>query len=327
MQIYNNKDSNTNSRNGRPKRSCSYCGKPDHVVTDCPHAVNDWAYFQRFEIPLKQANHWTINARTGWNGVKVDHWYRQPREWGKWFIECEKAMDKINKAKAKAKVKASGKRTASKCGFCGSTDHNRRQCPAMDQFKRRLLEANQQWRQRFYDKLVGDLGLSVGAVVNVKVPTRWNEPAEEKIGIVESINWDQLSMFCYTLQENGWRQRLRDEFRQPLEVMVNVDGTSRKLKFGGSKTNSYGHTEYILEDDFGILVDYWGWSRSEATFVSTIARSETPLDEEWVNEGHEDAMDFLIKKYSMEKLKGWGVQDLLNKVEEANKQKKIKLSA
>jgi len=327
MQIYNNKDSNTNSRIGRPKRSCSYCGKPDHVVTDCPHAVNDWAYFQRFEIPLKQANHWTINARTGWNGVKVDHWYRQPREWGKWFIECEKAMDKINKAKAKAKVKASGKRTASKCGFCGSTDHNRRQCPAMDQFKRRLLEANQQWRQRFYDKLVGDLGLSVGAVVNVKVPTRWNEPAEEKIGIVESINWDQLSMFCYTLQENGWRQRLRDEFRQPLEVMVNVDGTSRKLKFGGSKTNSYGHTEYILEDDFGILVDYWGWSRSEATFVSTIARSETPLDEEWVNEGHEDAMDFLIKKYSMEKLKGWGVQDLLNKVEEANKQKKIKLSA
>jgi len=326
MQIYNNQDSNTKS-NGRPKRSCSYCSDTEHVVTDCPNAVNDWAYFQRFEIPLKQANHWTINARTGWNGVKVDHWYRQPREWGKWFIECEKAMDKINKAKAKAKVKASGKRTASKCGFCGSTDHNRRQCPAMDQFKRRLLEANQQWRQRFYDKLVGDLGLSVGAVVNVKVPTRWNEPAEEKIGIVESINWDQLSMFCYTLQENGWRQRLRDEFRQPLEVMVNVDGTSRKLKFGGSKTNSYGHTEYILEDDFGILVDYWGWSRSEATFVSTIARSETPLDEEWVNEGHEDAMDFLIKKYSMEKLKGWGVQDLLNKVEEANKQKKIKLSA
>ena len=47
------------------------------------------------------------------------------------------------------------------------------------------------------------------------------------------------------------------------------------------------------------------------------------MDEEWVSQGHEDAMDFLIKKYSMEKLKGWGVQKLLIKVEEANKQKKL----
>ena len=326
MRIYNNQDSNTKS-NGTPKRSCSYCSNADHVVTDCPNAVNDWAYFQRFEIPLKQANHWTINARTNWQGVKVDHWYREPREWGKWFIECEKAINKINKAKIKAKAKASGKRSASKCGFCGATDHNRRQCPAMEQFKRRLLEANKQWRQRFYDKLVGDLGLSVGAVVNVKISRGWREPDEEKIGIIESINWDQLSMFCYSLQENGWRSRVRDEFRQPLEVMVNVDGESRRLKFGGAKTNSYGSTDYSLKDDFGTLADTWGWNRTEAVFISTIARSETPLDEEWVNEGHEDAMDFLIKKYSLEKLKGWGVQDLLNKVEEANKQKKIKLSA
>ena len=321
MQIYNNKDSNTSS-NGTPKRSCSYCGNPDHVVTDCPNAVNDWAYFQRYEIPLKQTNHWTINARTSRNGVKVDHWYRSPREWGKWFLECEKAIHKINNAKAKAKAKQSGKRKASKCGFCGSTDHNRRQCPAMEQFKRRLLEANQGWRQRFYDKLVGELGLSVGAVVNVKISRGWREPDEEKIGIIESINWDQLSMFCYTLQENGWRDKLRDDFRQPLEVMVNVEGETRRLKFGG-KQNQYGHIEYILKDDFGTLADYWGWRRNEASFVSTIARSETPLDEEWVSQGHEDAMDFLTKKYSMEKLKGWGVQNLLIKVEEANRQKKL----
>ena len=325
MQIYNNKDSNKNA-NGKSKRNCSYCGDSDHVVTGCPHAVNDWAYFSRFEIPLKQPNHWTIKAYTNWNGVKVDHWYREPREWGKWFEACETAIGKISRAKAKEKNKQAGKRTASKCGFCGSTDHNRRQCPAMDQFKQRLLEANQGWRQRFYDKLVGDLGLSVGAVVNVKVQTRWNEPPEEKIGIIESINWDQLSMFCYSLRENDWRNRVRDEFRQTLEVMVNVEGESYRLKFGG-KPNRYGHIEFSLEDDFGTVADHWGWSRDEATFASTIARSETPLDEEWVSQGHEDAMDFLIKKYSMEKLKGWGVQNLLIKVEEANRQNKLKLSA
>jgi hypothetical protein len=325
MQIYNNKDSNTKS-NGRPKRSCSYCGDTEHVVTDCPNAVNDWAYFSRFEIPLKQANHWTLNAYTNWNGVKVDHWYRQPREWGRWFEACETAIGKISRAKIKAQAKQSGRKRAPKCGFCGSTDHNRRDCGAMKQFKQRLLEANRDWRQRFYDKLVGELGLSVGAVVNVKVPISWKE-TEEKIGIIESINWDELSMFCYTLQENGWRNGLRDEFRQDLEVMVNVEGVTRKLKFGGGKTHSHGSTDYSLKDDFGTLTDYFRYTRDEAVFVSTIARSETPLDEEWVNQGHEDAMDFLIKKYSLEKLKGWHVQDLLSKVEEANNQKKLKLSA
>jgi hypothetical protein len=325
MQIYNNQSSN----NGSSKRTCSYCSNPNHVVTECPNAVSDWAYFQRYEIPLKgnSGTHWTIGARTGYNGAVYDHWFREPREWGKWFVECEKAIDKIEKAKLREANKKSGKRRVSKCGFCGSTDHNRRDCQVMQDFKARLLEANRGWRQRIYDRLVGDLGLSVGAVVNVKVRVGWNQPDEQKIGIVESINWDKLSMFCYTLQENGWRNRVRDEFRQPLEVKVNVEGNTHILKFGGNKTNQYGSTEYILEDNFGRLADYFGWSRNEAAFVSTIARSETPLDEEWVNQGHEDAMDFLIKKYSMEKLKGWGVQELLNKVEEANKKKKLQLFA
>ena len=128
MQIYNNQNSNNNPSE-RSTRNCSYCGKPDHVVTDCPNAVNDWAYFQRFEIPLKQGGkHWTIGARTGYNGAIYDHWFRHPSEWSRWFKECEKAVEKIERAKAKTKNKKAGKRSRSKCGFCGSTDHNRRQC-------------------------------------------------------------------------------------------------------------------------------------------------------------------------------------------------------
>lgn len=324
MEIYNNKDSNKNT-NGRSKRSCSYCGETDHVVTDCPNAVNDWAYFQRYEIPLKQANHWTIGGRTSWNGVKIDHWYRSPREWGKWFLECEKAIHKINNAKAKAKQ--TGKRKASKCGFCGSAHHTRRQCPAMEQFRQQLLEANRGWRQRFYDKLVGELGLSVGAVVNVGVCRSWREPKEEKIGIIESINWDQLSMFCYSLSDGGWYGRIRQDFKQSLEIYVNVDGQSKMLKFI-SGNDQWGHPKTELKDEFGTLVDTIGFARNgEAIFLSTIARSETPLDEEWVNQGHENAMDFLIKKYSMEKLNEWNVVKLLNSVELANEAKKIKLSA
>ena len=326
MQIYNNKDSNTSS-NGTPKRSCSYCGNPDHVVTDCPNAENDWAYFQRFEIPLKQGqDHWTIGGRAGYNGANYDHWYRDPREWGKWFIECEKAIGKINRAKNKAKNKKSGKRSVSKCGFCGSTDHNRRQCPSMEQFKRRLLQANRGWRQRFYDKVVGELGLSVGAIVKVEIPRGWQQPVEEKIAIVESINWDELSMFCYTLgDDRSWRQRTRLEFQQSLSIVVNVGNNSHILRFDAPRANVHHHRESRLSDEYGVLADNFGYRN--VTFLSTVARSETPLDEEWVNQGHEDAMDFLIKKYSMEKLKGWNVDKLLAKVEDANKARNLALSA
>ena len=321
MRIYNNKDSSKNT-NGKPKRSCSYCGQTDHIITDCPNAVNDWAYFQRYEIPLKQANHWTLQCKS-WNGVKIDHWYRSPQQWGKWFLECEKAIHKINNAKAKAKAK----RKASKCGFCGSTHHNRRQCPVMEQFKQQLLEANRGWRQRFYDKLVADLGLSVGAVVNVKISGGWNEPDEDNIGIIESINWDQLSMFCYSLNDAGWYANVRKEFRQNLEIYVNVGGETRLLRFRNGN-DQWGHPLSELRDEFGTLADIFGyWRGGEATFISTIARSETPLDEEWVNQGHESAMDFLIKKYSFEKLKEWNVEKLLNSVELANEAKKLKLSA
>ena len=322
MEIYNNQSSN----NTKSTRNCSYCGNPDHVVTDCTNAVNDWAYFQRFEIPLKQGGtHWTIGARRGYNGAVYDHWYRAPSEWSRWFRDCERAVEKIERAKVKAKKKQAGKRSASKCGFCGSTDHNRRHCPSMEQFKQRLLQANRGWRQRFYDKLVGELGLSVGAIVKVGVSKGWREPDEEKIGIIESINWDELSMFCYGLGGNGWRQNIRQEFKQHLRIVVNVENKSYVLRFTDGTQNQYGSVNVQLSDEYGVLADVF--SGRNVTFISTVARSETPLDEEWVNQGHEDAMDFLIKKYSMEKLKGWNVHNLLIKVEEANKARILSLSA
>lgn len=322
MQIFNNQGSN----NGSSKRNCSYCCSPDHVVTECPNAVSDWAFFQRHEIPLKGGSnkHWTIGARQGYRGATYDHWFREPREWGKWFVECERAIAKIEKAKLREANKKSAKRRTSKCGFCGRTDHNRRDCLSMQQFKSRLLEANRGWRERIYDRLVGDLGLSVGAIVKVESYQGWNQPTLEKVGIIESINWDELSMFC--IQDTGgsrWSDRVRQDFQQRLKVQVNVEGNSHILTF--HKSNSGYNSNGKLSDSFGTLVDTFGYNHLK--YITTIARSETPLDEEWVNQGHENAMDFLVKKYSMAKLKEWNVEKLLLKVENENNLKKLQQSA
>ena len=122
MQIYNDQNSNSGRSS---KRNCSYCMSSDHVVSECPNAVSDWAFFQRHEIPLKggSSEHWTIGARTGYNGAVYDHWFREPREWGKWFVECEKAIEKIERAKARQANKKSGRRRVSSCGFCGDTTY------------------------------------------------------------------------------------------------------------------------------------------------------------------------------------------------------------
>jgi hypothetical protein len=178
----------------------------------------------------------------------------------------------------------------------------------MDTLLDRFVLANQKWRQRFYDRLVADLGLSVGAVVKCETQRRYNHPSEEVIGIVTSINWNELSMFCHTNSSSGWSYRLDDKFRQMLTVKVKVGGKTMPMTFNDLKSDN--SSQVMLKCTKGEpLADTYSWNG--ITYVSTIARSETPLDKEWVEEARRDSLVFLVKKYSMEKLKKFNVIRLL----------------
>jgi hypothetical protein len=308
MQVFNNKD-NSQYQNSKP--TCSYCRDPHHRSTDCPHVASDWAMFQNFQIPCSDPNHWTHNpvASTdrGWNTQSnTARWYMEPSGWSKWYAECEKAFHRQEQAK-KRKAQSGTTRRQSRCGFCGSLHHNRRQCPEMTAMLDRLVSANQKWRQRFYDKFVTDLGLSVGAVVKVKQERSWNTDEKELIGIITSVNWDELSMFCDHNDRGGWNQRVDDKFRQHLRIQVSVDGSTQTLSF--KKSNTSGRSRGQLTDNQGVLCDTFGWSNVE--YLETIARSETPLDEEWVNQAYRESLLFAVKKYSSEKLTNWNVIRLL----------------
>ena len=188
----------------------------------------------------------------------------------------------------------------------------------MTAYTNRIVKANQVWRQRFYDRFVTDLGLSVGAVVKVKKQAGWNTPEEEKIGIITSINWDQLSMFCYSDEENRcWSQRMDTKFRQQLTIQINVDGESTTMSFAQANPNRQSHRNRVqlLSDQHGGLVDQFTGYRC-VLYKETVARSETPLDEEWVSQGHKECAKFVTKKYSREKLDHWNVTSVLEKTEE-----------
>ena len=322
MQVFN-RQNDDNSSHSNSKPTCSYCRDPRHRATNCPHVASDWAMFQNFQIPCADPENWTNNpistkvaGQKSWNSQEnMARWNKSPSEWGKWYTRCERAYEKQQQAKARQSL-AGTPRRASQCGFCGSVHHNRRNCDKMTAYTARIVKANQVWRQRFYDKFVTELGLSVGAVIKVQTQERYNQPSVEKIGIITSVNWDQLSMFCFTNSERWtWSQKIDHKFKQELKVEVAIDGRTETLSFSSGAKNQFGRREVLLSDQHGGLADVFsGWNHVE--YIETIGRSETPLDREWVAQGHEECAKFVTKKYSREKLDNWQVTRLLEKTEE-----------
>ena len=314
MQIYNNQQKNGNS-SGNSTPSCSYCGDVEHRATDCPHVANDWAMFQKFLIPCSDPNNWTNNPKSKGNGqstwksqANIAHWFRHPTGWGKWYAQCEKAHNKQVIAKAKAQAKTKGKiKTQAKCGFCGSHDHNRRNCSSMETFIAKSIQANREWRQQFYDKFVGELGISEGALLSLSERQGWgrNVTTVKKTAIVTKINWDQLSMCADTNYKptGRWGSTLDRTLHQNIVIECIVDGRQTTVTLNDELIKSIGIN--------GIVSLNQGWSNYDT--ISVISPSDKPMASEWIDQAHADAMKFVCKKRSYDQLKDKGFVGLVDK--------------
>ena len=326
MRAFNNSQnpsSSTGSR--RSASSCSYCNDPDHQVTSCPHVKSDWAMFQNFNIPCSDPNNWTNNpisnaqGQRSWGTQQTQaNWFKDPSGWSKWYAECQKAIAKV-KAKEhrdalKAKYKSQGKKAKS-CGFCGDTGHNRRDCSEMTALNNRIIRANNHWRQRLYDTFVLEMGLGAGALVKVTEQTgHWNQrKTEEHVAIVTSINWNELNMFCHVDRNNtNWRNRVHDNLQSPLLVKVQVNGQERTMSFPTVSGRNFA----VVNDVLGRpLVDVFDYNYNGVTFKSVMSPTETPLSEDWLTQGQAECVEFITKRYSLDKLSKWNAIDLLEKYE------------
>ena len=293
MNIYNN-NGNTSHRS---KSKCSYCRAEGHNATNCPRVAEDYAFFTMTPpvIPIG------ISATPNTCG-----WYKTPKYWGEWYTNCMNAHAK--QEAAKKRVTAGRARSASKCGFCGSTNHNRRNCEEMDTYNTVAIEANRTWRTTFYDIFVEQLGISEGALLNLKEERGYgsNREVDEFIGVVTHINWDELSLFCasQTLDNYCYRD---DAYRQQLKVTVQVGNETKVVSFGrsGLQVNHFGTTKNLVK----YSGERYTWNAPQ--FISVLSPSKTPLGEEWIEEGHARAMEFLTKKRSKAKLDAAGVTALI----------------
>jgi hypothetical protein len=300
MNIYNNDGKSSHRR----ASTCSYCGNPEHNATNCPRVAEDYAYFTKSDpvIPIG------ISTTT-----KTRQWYAQPRYWGEWYQKCLDAHAKQVAAKKKASSSRTGSaRSRPKCGFCGSKAHNRRNCDAMDRYTADAIEANRNWRRAFYKKFVEEMGISEGALLNLKAKRGYNKDDEDVIGVVTNVNWDELSLFCAAHDTGRYCYR-DDQYVQNLKVTVQIGNeTSVQLVSFGDQGIEYHMPRTNTKKN---LVKYSAsrYSWGNPSFASVLSPSETPLGDEWIEEGHAKAMAFLTKKRSEAKLDEAKVTDLINK--------------
>jgi len=295
MNIYNN----SGNSSSRSKSKCSYCRAEGHNATQCPRVAEDYAYFTKSPpvIPIGVSK--SPNTCT---------WYKNPKYWGEWYNNCMNAMAKQEQAKKNAN--AGRKRLKSKCGFCGSIDHNRRHCEEMDAYNTDAIVANRNWRKMFHEVFVEQMGISEGALLNLKTEEGYgsNRTTKEFIGVVTDVNWHELSLFCGSKSHGTGYDYRKDDYVQQLKVTVQIGNETRLVSFGQE-----GIGVRLPSGVKRNLVKYTGarYSWNEPQFVSVLSPSKTPLGAEWIEEGHAKAMEFLTKKRSQDKLYEEGVTDLI----------------
>ena len=265
----------------RSPSSCSYCGDTDHQVNECPHAERDWASLKQGIIPL--------------NSVTPRSWYMRPSQWSDWYKQAEKAVSKIEAARKRADKKRTASTTPRKCGFCGSTSHNRRSCDKMKAFIAQCEKANENWRRVAYKWLIEN-GLYVGSAIKVKERS-WNSDGKEHVALITSINLDEINVMSGF--NTRWYSDPAANYIQPIEVTINVNGETTRLNLGD-----------LIKSDSPVS-EAAGRSYASYTYLHKMTSNATPPSEDWIT-SYKAAWTWLAKKKTHDWLDQQGVAEHFN---------------
>ena len=276
-----------NRNNGRSNTSCGYCREAGHSIGDCPHIKYDHDEWSAYRVPYKgggcKSNRWFLNDYTYWM-KQVNKYYP------KWVSAQER---KKNKGKPKAQRTTVPK----KCGFCREAGHNRKDCSQMQTFTENLKVANTNFRQSFYDTIVKDLGLGIGAVVKIRQRVGYTSDYKEVIGIIDGFDLSALNIFSLCGQ-------LDSDYRGFSEITVTVGNQRLRLDLTTrSGQNYYGRVP--RKDKQGREIVSTNHYYGAVEYIETVARSTEPLDETWVcTEAMANEFEWVTKKRN----KDWFLQ-------------------
>lgn len=187
-------------------------------------------------------------------------------------------MKKRFSDKPKAKRK---QRKKAKCGFCGSTAHNRRNCNKLKNFIYVLKETNKEYRSQFYDRFIDGMGLGAGALVRMMTPDG------EKVGIVTDFPNDQI---MFTNLKRNWSDY---HTRALMGVLVESQTYSRNLGNGFLHIEEW--TDVNTDDVWANMYSPW------ASFRDVISPAPRQPTKEWFL-GQTPCFEWLVKKRSQHQI-------------------------
>ena len=257
-------------RNNKRDIQCNYCYENGHNKRNCPTMKAQWLAnpqvhetYDHNSLTAIDKTMFPLNYQHYWDDDDAKRQFR-----GHW-----RYMKSRFAPKADAKTK---KRRKAKCGFCGSTAHNRRNCNKLKNFVYVLKETNKAYRAAFYDKFVEGMGLGAGALVSA------HGYDGEAMGIVTSFPTEQI-MFTNLLR--SW-----SEYHTRANVKINLQGNNLTVNLGSDSLRAdiyHGDVE-----QYGIwLPMYSNWGRINAV-VSPAPNRPT---KEWFM-GQTPCFEWIVKK-------------------------------
>lgn len=263
MRLYEDKDK-------KREIQCNYCYHEGHNKRNCPHMKAHWL--------ANPQVHETYD-HDSLKGIDVSMF---PVYYHKFWTDDQaiqqfRAHWRYMKDRFAPKAKATKKRKKPKCGFCGSTAHNRRNCNKLKNFVYVLKETNKGYRAAFYDKFVEGMGLGAGALVSAQGHNG------EGIALVTSFPSDKI-MFTNLL-------RTWNDYHSRAPMGLNMGGDEFKVNLGNDWIRADIYVEGFF-DDVGIWKSmYSSWGRINAV-VSPAPNRPT---KEWFM-GQSPCFEWVVKK-------------------------------
>tara|TARA_B100001094_G_scaffold319929_1_gene365404 strand:- start:528 stop:1109 length:582 start_codon:yes stop_codon:yes gene_type:complete len=162
----------------------------------------------------------------------------------------------------------------------------------MKDFINDLAEANSNYRQQFFDVLVGYHGIAEGALVEIrKGGARDYGKMEKQIAIIQSIDWDSINI---TLDVTDRR------YSGDVEFSVISDGELIKsrtpfwywldeshVEYSNRRLNHY-LSQHIYDDKFQIL--------------HVLSQSDNKPSQNWFVAGYDNAWEWVCKNRSLSEI-------------------------
>lgn len=272
MRIYENKDQKRDTQ-------CNYCFRFGHNKRYCPTMKAQWDANPQVHVT------WVHNSL-----VDVDVSMFAPHYQNYWDDAQARRQFRAhwqymkNRFAPKATTKTTKPRKKAKCGFCGSTAHNRRNCSKMKNFVYVLNETNKTYRSQFYDRFIEGMGIGAGALVSIR---DWD--GNQKVAILTDFPTDDIMFTNLTRTWSDYNTKAKCSFL--------VDGEKQSYNMGESFFYHEDRDEQIAMGLWGNM--YCNWGRVH----NVISPAPTKPTKEWFV-GKAPCYEWVVKKKDQQTLMG-----------------------